>query len=259
SEGMREDLLKRGIPASRCEVISNGVDVGLFAPATPETPPHAVVDALKENGNVVGVYLGTISAYHGVDCMLELLENLRGQPRIRIVFAAGGSARADLERQVAARGLENATFLAAPPRREMPAAIAKADFCLAFVKPGPFARWLLSSKVFMYMSCGRPVFAAAVGETARVVKEAQAGIVEDATSEGLDRLARSIARVGRGLEIEYMGANGRRYAEHYCSWEALAASYERVLQSVYADHRGLRIAESQQKEPAASSASAPSR
>jgi len=258
SEGMRDDLLNRGIPASRCEVICNGVDVSLFAPSRPETSPNAVVAELQRNGNIVGVYLGTISSYHGVDCMLDLLEKLRGEPRIQIVFAAGGSAREDLESQVSARGLSNATFLSAPPRKEMPALISAADFCLAFVKPGPFSRWLLSSKVFMYMSCGRPVFAAAVGETARVIQEAQAGIVEDATPEGIDRLVHSIAGVGRGLEIEHLGANGRRYAEHYCSWEALAASYERVLQSVHSTHHGLRIAESGKSE-AASSARASAR
>jgi glycosyltransferase involved in cell wall biosynthesis len=238
SQGMRDDLLKRGIPASRCEVICNGVDLGLFTPSRSETAPDAVVNELQRQGNVVGVYLGTISTYHGVDCMLELLEKLRSEPRIQIVFAAGGSARDDFEREVVARGLANATFLPAPPRKEMPAVISAADFCLAFVKPGPFSRWLLSSKVFMYMSCGRPVFAGAVGETARVIQEAEAGIVEDATPEGIERLTHSIARVGRGLEIEHLGANGRRYAEHHCSWEALAASYERVLQSIHSTHRG---------------------
>jgi len=245
SEGMRADLLKRGIPASRCEVICNGVDVRLFAPSSPETSPNEVVHTLQRNGNVVGVYLGTISAYHGVDCMLDLLERLRAESRIQVVFAAGGSARAYLEREVSARGLTNATFLPAPSRKDMPRVISAADFCLAFVKPGPFSRWLLSSKVFMYMSCGSPVFAAAVGETARVVQEAQAGMVEDATSEGIARLAHSITRVGRGLEIEQLGANGRRYAEHYCSWEALAASYERVLHSVHSTRRGLRQHEPQ--------------
>ena len=111
----------------------------------------------------------------------------------------------------------------------------------------------------MYMSCGRPVFAAAVGETARVIEEAGAGIVEDATPEGLARLAHSIARVGRGLEIEPMGTNGRRYAERYCSWEALAACYERVLQSIQTEQRGQRTTQSQGQEQTASSASAAAR
>jgi len=259
SQGMRDDLLKRGIPAARCEVICNGVDVRLFAPSSTEASSNAIVAELQRKGNIVGVYLGTISTYHGVDCMLELLEKLRQEPRIQIVFAAGGSARNDLEDKANARGLSNATFLPAPPRKDMPAVISAADFCLAFVKPGPFSRWLLSSKVFMYMSCGRPVFAAAVGETARVIQEAGAGIVEDATPEGLERLAHSIARVGRGLEIEHMGANGRRYAEHYCSWEALAASYERVLQSIHSRQRGMRIVESRPKEQTADSARASAR
>jgi glycosyltransferase involved in cell wall biosynthesis len=256
SEGMREDLVKRGIPASRCEVICNGVDVRLFAPNTPEASPNTIVDELRRDGNLIGVYLGTISTYHGVDCMLDLLEHLRHEPRIQIVFAAGGSARNDLEHEAKARGLSNATFLPAPPRKEMPAILSAADFCLAFVKPGPFSRWLLSSKVFMYMSCARPVFAAAVGETARVIQESEAGIVEDATPEGIERLAHSIARVGRGLEIEHMGSNGRRYAEHYCSWEALAASYERLLQSVRYTQHGRRIAQPQPKEQNADSARA---
>ena len=106
----------------------------------------------------------------------------------------------------------------------------------------------------MYMSCGRPVFAAAVGETARVIQEAQAGIVEDATSEGIARLAQSIGRVGRGLEIEHMGANGRRYAEHYCSWDALATSYARVLHSVHSPRRAFRQIKAQEApEPGAGS------
>ena len=252
SEGMRADLRKRGIPASRCEVICNGVDVQLFAPANSESPANEVVARLQQEGNVVGVYLGTISVYHGVDCMLDLLERLSAEPRIKVVFAAGGSARGDLESEVAKHGLSNAIFLPPPPRKEMPSVISAADFCLAFVKPGPFSRWLLSSKVFMYMSCGRPVFAAAVGETARVIQEAGAGIVEDATAEGIERLAQTIARVGRGLEIEHMGANGRRYAEHYCSWESLAASYERVLQSVHSHRRGGR----QMVQPAQSTTAA---
>jgi len=255
SEGMRADLLKRGIPAARCEVICNGVDVQLFSPANSQSPANEVVARLQQEGNVVGVYLGTISVYHGVDCMLDLLERLRSEPRIKIVFAAVGSARSDLESEVANRGLSSAIFLPAPPRKEMPSVISAADFCLAFVKPGPFSRWLLSSKVFMYMSCGRPVFAAAVGETARVILEAEAGIVENATAEGIERLAQSIARVGRGLEIEHMGANGRRYTEHYCSWESLAASYERVLQSVDSPRRGSRKFAGPAQTTAAASAS----
>src|SRR5215813_12352046 len=65
SEGMREDLLKRAVPASRCEVISNGVDVQLFSPGQAGSSRDRVIGELQRNGNVIGVYLGTISSYHG--------------------------------------------------------------------------------------------------------------------------------------------------------------------------------------------------
>ena len=68
--------------------------------------------------------------------------------------------------------------------------------------------------------------------------------MEDPSEEGMERLARSITRVGRGLEIDGMGKNGRRYAEHFCAWGSLAAAYERVLVSVAAKPRGDCQAES---------------
>lgn len=260
SEGMRTDLLQRGIVASRCEVIPNGVDINLFSPSSSTSGTNEVVSKLRQEGNAVGVYLGTLSAYHGIERMLELLEQLRTQQRIRIVFAAGGSAQDDLKRSVNARGLTNAIFIPAPERKDMPGIISAADFCLAFVKPGPFARWLLSSKVFMYMSCGRPIFAAAEGETARAIRQSQAGVVEEPSSAGIERLAKAIGRIGRGFNIEPMGANGRRYAETHCSWESLAAAYERMLLSVVysrRDGRGHEIAAAGERDTSSNTGSLP--
>ena len=228
SQGMKKDLVERGIAPAKTSVIPNGVDTGLFTPGA----KNAYIESLKKSGLRVGVYLGTLSAYHGADHALALLERLQSHRDIRVVFAAGGSAAQELQTAVTQRGLSNALFLQAPSRREMPGLIASSDFCLALVKPGPFSRWLLSSKIFMYMACGRPIFALATGETARVIAEAQCGIIAEPIHLGIDRLATSIAALAGGPQAESMGRAGRIYAEQHCGWNSLSHSYDLLLQEI---------------------------
>jgi len=246
SHGMRKDLIERGIAPAKCSVIPNGVDTDLF---TPEAKSD-YIENLKQSGFKVGIYLGTLSVYHGIDHALTLLEKLRPHSDIRIVFAAGGSALHELQTAVTKRGLNNALFLRAPSRREMPALIASSDFGLALVKPGPFSRWLLSSKIFMYMACGRPIFALATGETARVIAEAQCGIVEEPVDSGINRLAASIADLAGGPAAQSMGRAGRHYAEQSCGWNSLSESYDLLLQSITNDLTSLPLRSQQQAAPA---------
>ena len=228
SQGMKKDLVERGIAPAKASVIPNGVDTGLFTPGA----KNEYIESLKKSGLRVGIYLGTLSAYHGADHALALLERLQSHRDIRVVFAAGGSAAQELQTAVTQRGLSNALFLRAPSRSEMPGLIASSDFCLALVKPGPFSRWLLSSKIFMYMACGRPIFALATGETARVIAEAQCGIIAEPIHLGIDRLATSIAALAGSRQAESMGRAGRIYAEQHCGWNSLSHSYDLLLQQI---------------------------
>ena len=246
SQGMKKDLVEREIPAAKCSVIPNGVDTDLF---TPEAR-SGYIESLKQSGFKVGTYLGTFSVYHGVDHALALLEKLRPYVKTRVVFAAGGSALHELQNAVAQRGLNNALFLRAPSRMEMPGLIASSDFCLALVKPGPFSRWLLSSKIFMYMACGRPIFALATGETARVIAEAHCGVVEEPGEFGVDRLAASIADLAGGPVAESMGRTGRLYAEQSCGWNSLSESYDLLLQNITNNLTSLPLGSQQQAAPA---------
>jgi len=246
SQGMKKDLIEREIPAAKCSVIPNGVDTDLF---TPEARSD-YIESLKQSGFKVGTYLGTLSVYHGVDHALALLEKLRPYAKIRVVFAAGGSALHELRNAVAQRGLDNALFLRAPSRREMPGLIASSDFCLALVKPGPFSRWLLSSKIFMYMACGRPIFALATGETARVIAEAHCGVVEEPGEVGVDRLAASIADLAGGPVAESMGRTGRLYAEQSCGWNSLSESYDLLLQNITNNLTSLPLRSQHEAAPA---------
>lgn len=225
SKGIRDDIVGRGVDFDKCAVVTNGIDTDLFHPGASDKS----VEQLKSGGNTVGIYLGSLSAYHGLEQALGLLERLRQFSYVQVVFCGGGSAEQEFRAEIEARKLNNAVFLQAPSRRQMPGLIASSDFCLAFVKESSFSRWLLSSKIFMYMACGRPIYAAAAGETRRIIEEAGAGYVATPNPEGIRQLAEQIGAMRNRTLPSSWGRNGRVYALRHCSWQMIAASYERFL------------------------------
>jgi colanic acid biosynthesis glycosyl transferase WcaI len=225
SSGIRDDIVAHGVPAPKCVVLTNGIDTDLFNPDARDT----AIEQLRASHSTIGIYVGSLSTYHGLDQALDLLEQLQRFPHVKIVFAGDGSAERDFRAAIGARQLNNAVFLGNVPRKRMPGLIAASDFCLAFVKQSPFSRWLLSSKIFMYMGCGRPIFAAATGETRRVIEDAGAGVVAAQDSEGIRQLADHIGRLHSGGFDSLRGRSGRDYALRCCSWETIAASYEGML------------------------------
>lgn len=225
SEGIKKGIVRRGIDPNKCSVLVNGIDAILFNPKS----NNESIEKLKEDGGIIGLYLGSLSMYHGLDLAVELLKQLQPIKSVKVVFAGGGSAKSELESSVRVKGINNAIFLPSPPRDQMPGLIASADFSLAFVKQSEFSRWLLSSKIFMYMACGSPIFAAAAGETRQIIEEAKAGIVVEPSPNGVKALAREISRVHDDPAFVSFGQNGRVYAEERCSWESIASSYEQIL------------------------------
>ena len=75
SQGMKKDLVERGIAPAKASVIPNGVDTGLFTPGA----KNEYIESLKKSGLRVGIYLGTLSAYHGAD---HALRSSKGSSRI---------------------------------------------------------------------------------------------------------------------------------------------------------------------------------
>jgi len=225
SRGIRDDIVARGVPAPKCVVLTNGTDTDLFTPEARDT----AIEQLRTSYSTIGIYVGSLSAYHGLDQAIDLLEQLQRFPHVKIVFAGDGSAERAFRTAIGARQLNNAVFLGNVPMKRMPGLIASSDFGLVFVKQSPFSRWLLASKIFMYMGCGRPIVAVATGETRRVIEDAGAGVVAAQDSEGIRQLADHIGGLRSGGFDSLYGRSGRDYALRCCSWDRIAADYEGML------------------------------
>jgi PEP-CTERM/exosortase A-associated glycosyltransferase len=103
-EGLRRDIIGRGVAADRVTVIPNAVDTHEFAFGTRADPElRAKLDL--EGKRVIG-FAGSFYGYEGLDLLLEALAMLAPRrPELRALLVGGGPQDEALRAQASASGL----------------------------------------------------------------------------------------------------------------------------------------------------------
>lgn len=109
-----------------------------------------------DDGSCVFLYLGSVGVANGLDGLLDAVERLPSTVDATFVVVGDGSARADLEAAVAARGLSRVRVLPAVPKGEADGLLAASDVCLHFLRPDPTFAYALPTKVLEYLGARRP-------------------------------------------------------------------------------------------------------
>lgn len=154
----RLDLVPRPVREKAVKV-SWGANAEVFDATLPSAPArqrHGLGDDF-----VVG-YSGSFKPWHGVDVLIDAASRLRDRP-VRFLLVGDGPARAELERQVATRGLtKRFVFTGSVAYDRVPHELAAADLCVAPFVParhGPSRRrgFVLDPlKVFEYLAQQKP-------------------------------------------------------------------------------------------------------
>lgn len=88
-EGLRSDIIGRGVAADKITVIPNAVDIEKFNFGEPADPE--LVRELKLDGKQVLGFIGSFYAYEGLLLLLEALPSIiEKQPDVRVLLVGGG-------------------------------------------------------------------------------------------------------------------------------------------------------------------------
>jgi glycosyltransferase involved in cell wall biosynthesis len=217
SPGFLPFLTGYGVSAEKIKIVPNGVDVTQFDPSA-RSP--GIRHAWEADCQFVVLYAGALGPANGLEVVLDAARRLLGTSAL-FVLVGDGKARGELIQAAASRGLANIRFVAAQPKRMMPAIIAASDACLATLRDIPLFRTTYPNKVFDYMAAGRPVLLGIDGVIRDVVEGARAGVFIP-PGDGM-ALAQAVRRLmadrGEGAE---MGERGRA---------AVCAKFDRRLQA----------------------------
>src|SRR2546422_173326 len=223
SESTRDDLVRRGIPRERIEVIYPGVDAAWYSP-DPATP---------RADDPTFLYVGRLKRYKGVETAVQALGLARqARPDVTLEIAGQGDDRARLERLVRALGLGAAVrFLGFVPEEEKRRLLRRA---WAVVFPSPKEGWGISN--VEAAACGTPAIASDSPGLRESVRHGETGfLVPHGDAAALAE--RMVALASDPLLVTGLGRAARAFAERL-SWERAARATEAQLQRVLAHGGG---------------------
>ncbi len=157
SEDFKRNIMEKGVPEEKIEVIYNWVD------------EEAVVDVPREENVLFErygldrdafyvTYCGNIGLTQNMDMLLEIAEELKDKKDLKFVLVGAGAYLKQVERIKAEKGLENVILLPFQPYEEISHVFSLGNVGLVISKPG-VGENSVPSKTWSIMSASRPVLA----------------------------------------------------------------------------------------------------
>lgn len=235
SEGLRGDIVARGVPAERVEVIPNAVDTARFG--ADGAPDAALRTRLGlDNATVLG-FIGSFYAYEGLDLLIAALPAIAARmPQSRVLLVGGGPEERRLRAAAAQAGLEDrVVFTGRVPHETVESYYRLVD---VFVYPRRSMRLtelVTPLKPLEAMAHGRLVAASDVGGHRELIRNGETGTLFQAGDP--DALARAVV----GLLEDREGRPARRLAarafvERERTWEKVVARYAPIYERLCHAH-----------------------
>lgn len=227
-EGMRENLLGKGVPADKVAVIHNWVDTREIRPLE----SSQLRSELDLEDDFVVLFAGNIGFASGLETVLEAAKRIQHRDKIRFLLVGEGSAKGELVREAHRLELDNIVFLPTQPRERLNDLLNGADLCLVTLRSG-MGGMSVPSKTYSYMAAGKAVLAAVPenSEVRRILGAAECGVWVPADAP--EDMARAVEELSaQPQRLTEMGREGREYAEAHFSRLSAIEAYRSLLREV---------------------------
>ncbi len=224
-EGLRADIVARGIPSSKVTVIPNAVDVSSFQLASP--PDAELLKKWGLAGKTVIGFIGSFYAYEGLDLLLEALPAIIEQkPDIRVLLVGGGPQEENLRQQAERAGLKNVVvFTGRVPHQDVNRYYDLINILAYPRHPMRLTELVTPLKPLEAMAQGQLFVASDVGGHKELVEHNRTGILFKAGDR--QALALAVLQLLNNRENwPALKANGRQFVENVRNWRNSVANYQ---------------------------------
>lgn len=233
TDGFRDDIVRRGIPAEKVVTITNGVDTDRWRPSV---DPAADRRALGVEGRFVILYIGAHGISHALARILDVAERWRDDPDALFLFVGEGAEKEGLVRRAREAGLANVEFRPSVGKDEVAAHYGAADVCLVPLRDVPLFTTFIPSKQFEILGAGRPIVASVAGESARILERSGGAIV--VPPEDVDGIDAALRRLRHDADLRArLARDGRDFVREHYDRRMLANRYAAVLEEAVAESR----------------------
>jgi PEP-CTERM/exosortase A-associated glycosyltransferase len=229
-DGLKADLIARGLAAHRITPIPNGVDLDTFSIAEPDV-------ALAKTWNLLGKkvigFMGSFFRWEGLDLLIDataLLANER--PDIALLLVGGGEMESELKEKI--RRLHLETHVVMPgsvPQERIPGLYALLDV-VAFPRYSTrLTEMVTPLKPLEAMAMGKAVVASDVGGHRELIQHGRNGLLFKAGD--VSALTRELTRILDDSDLRHsVQREGRLWVRNARSWDSTTAGYAEVYEKV---------------------------
>ena len=227
SPGMKEGIVRAGVPTGKVTVIPNASDLELFGP---DVDGSVERQRLGLGDRFAAIYFGAMGLANGLEYVIEAARILaeRGNNKIVFVLHGSGGKRAELEKMASEYELTNVIFSDLVPDKEQLARIvAGCDVCMTIYRAAKEHAWS-PNKMFDALAAGKPVLINVPGWLGETIENNNCGKCLDANRPKM--LADTLEELAADRELcRRMGKNARELAEREFDRVKLANRIENVL------------------------------
>jgi PEP-CTERM/exosortase A-associated glycosyltransferase len=230
-EGLRQDIVARGIPAGKVTVIPNAVDICEFQFGA--APDSALKARLGLDGMTVIGFIGSFYAYEGLDLLVDALPViLRTRQDVRVLLVGGGPQEPDLKQQVERLGLKNrVVFAGRVPHADVQRYYSVIDLFVYPRKSMRLTELVTPLKPLEAMAQGQVFVASDVGGHRELIQHGQTGYL--CPPDNAQALAEAVdAALARRSVWAELRLGGREFIERERTWRSSVARYQPVFDAL---------------------------
>lgn len=230
SHDFKKNIMAKGVPEEKIEVVYNWVDENAIVPVKEEEN-----DLFEEFGisrdKFRVIYAGNLGNAQNIEIIVDAARKLKDNPMIEFVIFGKGGLEDDIKQTKAKEQLDNLKILPLQPYERVAKVYGLGHVCIVACKPG-LGGAAMPSKTWSIMSSGRAVLANFdEGELKEIVEKNHCGAFTKAGD--LVGLVSTIENLSQHPELcAEMGANGRQFILENLTRAVGTQKYVNVIKSV---------------------------
>ena len=229
-EDFKRNIMAKGVPEEKIEVVYNWVDENAVVPVAKEDNPlFEEFDISREKFHVV--YAGNLGNAQNIDVIVDAARELSGRDDVEFLIFGTGGLKEQFVEKVKGYGIGNVRFFPLQPMERVGQVYGLGDVCVVSCKPG-LGGAAMPSKMLSIMSAGRAVVASFdEGELTYILERNKCGAYAPAGDvKAFADLIQSMA--DHREECRKMGENARQLILKKFTKAYGTGEYVRIIKSV---------------------------
>jgi PEP-CTERM/exosortase A-associated glycosyltransferase len=235
-EGLRTDLVARGIEPRMVTVVPNAVDLDEFSTKRPAD--EALLSRYELHNRIVLGFIGSFYAYEGLALIIDALPSILEQhSNVRLLLVGAGPDEDALRARAARSGVDRyVIFTGTVPHSEVPKYYDVIDLLVYPRLRIRLTELVTPLKPLEAMAQGRPYVASDVGGHLELIKHLKTGILFKAGDvKALSAAVRTL--LSDNHLRDQLCTEARLFVERERTWHSSVSKYEGVYSSAEYHHR----------------------